>query len=46
MEVVMAVAVQDDYLKHWSDYQSFLRVVRYVIAFLIILLLGMEHFLT
>jgi hypothetical protein len=46
MEVVMAVAVQDDYAKHWSDYQSFLRIVRYVIAFLAILLLAMAHFLT
>jgi hypothetical protein len=46
MEVVMAVAVQDDYPQHASDYRTFLKVVRYVLAFLAILLLGMEHFLT
>jgi hypothetical protein len=45
MEVVMAVAVQDDYSHHLEDYQSFLRIVRYVLAGLAVLLLLMLHFL-
>jgi hypothetical protein len=46
MEVVMAVTVQDEYAHHWDDYQTFLRIVRYVIAGLVVLLLLMQHFLT
>jgi hypothetical protein len=46
MEVVMVVAVQDDYSQHWADYRSFLHIVRYVIAGLAVLLLLLAHFLT
>ena len=46
MEVVMAVAVQEDYSQHWADYRSFLHIVRYVIAGLAVLLLLLAHFLT
>jgi len=41
----MAVTVQDDYADHYSDYRTFLRIVRYVIAGLAVLLLLMLHFL-
>ena len=39
----MAVAMQNDYAQHVSDYRYFLRVLRYVIAFLAVLLLMLSY---
>jgi Bacterial aa3 type cytochrome c oxidase subunit IV len=46
MEVAMAVTYQDDYPQHVSDYRMFLKVVRRVIAFFAVLLIGMAIVLT